>query len=54
MTEKAKTVKREELNYVLVEDTRPPIYTAMKYWGKKNTISGVNTLKIIRMKMAFI
>jgi DNA modification methylase len=35
MTEKTKTVKREELNYALVEDTRPPIHTAMKYWGKK-------------------
>lgn len=35
MTDKAKTIKREELNYALVEDTRPPIYTAMKYWGKK-------------------
>lgn len=25
----------EELNYALVEEKRPPIYTAMKYWGKK-------------------
>jgi 16S rRNA G966 N2-methylase RsmD len=25
----------EDLNYALVEDVRPPIYTAMKYWGKK-------------------
>lgn len=25
----------EEINYALVEDVRPPIYTAMKYWGKK-------------------
>lgn len=25
----------EELNYALIEDVRPPIYTAMKYWGKK-------------------
>jgi SAM-dependent methyltransferase len=24
-----------EINYALVEDTRPPIYKAMKYWGKK-------------------
>jgi DNA modification methylase len=24
-----------EIDYALVEDTRPPIYTAMKYWGKK-------------------
>lgn len=23
------------INYPLVEDVRPPIYTAMKYWGKK-------------------
>lgn len=26
---------RPHLNYALVEDTRPPMYTAMKYWGKK-------------------
>lgn len=25
----------EDINYALVEDIRPPIYTAMKYWGKK-------------------
>lgn len=24
-----------DINHALVEDTRPPIYTAMKYWGKK-------------------
>lgn len=24
-----------DIDYALVEDTRPPIYTAMKYWGKK-------------------
>ncbi|MDR3244527.1 MAG: site-specific DNA-methyltransferase, partial [Elusimicrobiota bacterium] len=35
MTEKTKISNIEELNYALVEDTRPPIYTAMKYWGKK-------------------
>jgi DNA modification methylase len=35
VSEKLKTSHREELNYALVEDTRPPIYTAMKYWGKK-------------------
>jgi 16S rRNA G966 N2-methylase RsmD len=35
MMEKAKIAKREELNYALVEDIRPQIYTAMKYWGKK-------------------
>ena len=27
--------ERPHLNYALVEDTRPPMYTAMKYWGKK-------------------
>jgi len=26
---------RPHINYALVEDTRPPMYTAMKYWGKK-------------------
>lgn len=26
---------KKEINYALVEETRPPIYTAMKYWGKK-------------------
>lgn len=25
----------KEINYALVEEKRPPIYTAMKYWGKK-------------------
>ncbi|MDR2645239.1 MAG: hypothetical protein LBB44_04580 [Endomicrobium sp.] len=35
MAKNAKACKREELNYALVEDVRPPIYTAMKYWGKK-------------------
>lgn len=25
----------QEINYALIESTRPPIYTAMKYWGKK-------------------
>ena len=25
----------KDINYALVEDVRPPIYTAMKYWGKK-------------------
>ncbi|MGB0879118.1 MAG: DNA methyltransferase [Polaribacter sp.] len=24
-----------DINFALVEDTRPPIYTAMRYWGKK-------------------
>ncbi len=26
---------RQQLDYALVEDTRPPMYKAMKYWGKK-------------------
>lgn len=26
---------RPHINYALVEETRPPMYTAMKYWGKK-------------------
>ena len=26
---------RPDINHALVEDTRPPIYKAMKYWGKK-------------------
>ncbi|MGI9461910.1 MAG: DNA adenine methylase [Alphaproteobacteria bacterium] len=25
----------EDINFALVEETRPPIYTTMKYWGKK-------------------
>lgn len=25
----------KQINYALVEDKRPPMYTAMKYWGKK-------------------
>lgn len=28
-------MKKRDINYSLVEKTRPPIYTAMKYWGKK-------------------
>lgn len=27
--------KNKDINYALVEDKRPPIYTSMKYWGKK-------------------
>ena len=27
--------QRSEIDYALIETTRPPIYTAMKYWGKK-------------------
>jgi DNA modification methylase len=26
---------KKHINYALVEDTRPPMYKAMKYWGKK-------------------
>jgi len=29
------TTDLPHINYALVEDTRPPMYTAMKYWGKK-------------------
>lgn len=25
----------KDINFALVEETRPPIYTALKYWGKK-------------------
>ena len=25
----------KHLNHALVEDTRPPMYMAVKYWGKK-------------------
>ena len=25
----------KDINFALVEEKRPPIYTAMKYWGKK-------------------
>jgi len=28
-------IERDHINHALVEDTRPPMYTAMKYWGKK-------------------
>jgi DNA modification methylase len=27
--------KLQDIDYALVEETRPPIYTAIKYWGKK-------------------
>lgn len=29
-----------EVDHALVEDIRPPIYTAMKYWGKSPTVFG--------------
>lgn len=29
------TLKNTDINYALVEENRPPLYTAMKYWGKK-------------------
>ena len=25
----------QDINYALVEEKRPPIYTSLKYWGKK-------------------
>lgn len=28
-------MSKRDINHALVERTRPPIYTAMKYWGKK-------------------
>ncbi|MDG6364112.1 DNA methyltransferase [Glaesserella parasuis] len=28
-------MKFKDINHASVEMTRPPIYTAMKYWGKK-------------------
>ncbi len=28
-------LQNPHINYALVEETRPPIYTAIKYWGKK-------------------
>lgn len=30
-----KAMKNNDINYGLVETVRPPIYTCMKYWGKK-------------------
>jgi DNA modification methylase/ribosomal protein S6 len=30
-----KVFELKHINYALVEETRPPMYTAMKYWGKK-------------------
>ena len=27
--------KNKDINYAIVETTRPPIYTCLKYWGKK-------------------
>ena len=29
------SASKKDIDYALVETTRPPIYTAMKYWGKK-------------------
>jgi hypothetical protein len=51
MTEKAKIAKREELNYALVEDTRPPIIYGNEVLGKKpHNI----WRKYVGLKMAFI
>lgn len=33
--EVTKYMKNNNIDYALVEEKRPPIYTAMKYWGKK-------------------
>ena len=33
--EVTKFMKNNNIDYALVEEKRPPIYTAMKYWGKK-------------------
>lgn len=35
MGEKGVPNSRPEINYPLVEETRPQVYRAMKYWGKK-------------------
>lgn len=35
MDEKDTRDPRPEINYPLVEETRPQLYRAMKYWGKK-------------------
>ncbi|OQC09791.1 MAG: DNA methylase [Tenericutes bacterium ADurb.Bin087] len=29
------STSRKEIDYALVEEKRPPLYTSMKYWGKK-------------------
>lgn len=29
------TINKKDINYALVEEKRPPLYTCMKYWGKK-------------------
>ncbi|WP_218460902.1 hypothetical protein [Rickettsia sp. TH2014] len=41
------------VNHALVEEKRPHIYTALKYWGKNHIIFGLNTLKLILQKMGF-
>jgi len=33
--ESIKSEASPDINYALVEDVRPPMYRAMKYWGKK-------------------
>lgn len=35
VTKPLSTWSKVDINYALVETTRPPMYTAMKYWGKK-------------------
>lgn len=45
---------KKDINYALVEDSRPPLYTAMKYWGKNLIIFGMNTYQIIHPKTVCI
>ncbi len=35
INESQKQYDPEHINYALVEDTRPAMYRAMKYWGRK-------------------
>lgn len=32
-------MKIKDIDYALVEGTRPEVYSAMKYWGKKPNLS---------------
>ena len=42
----------KDINYPLVETKRPPIYTAMKYWGKSLITFGAHTSVITQRRMA--
>lgn len=44
-------IVEKHINYALVEETRPAMYTAMKYWGKSHIIFGVILLNAIALKM---